>query len=170
MDQATVAANLERVNGEIAAACRRAGRDRGEVRLVAVSKRIAPELVVAACRAGQWDLGENRVQDALARQDELPAHLAGEGLPAAEVRWHFIGHLQGNKAARASGRFALIHGVDSLKLAGRLARTAAADGRREPVLLEVNVAAEAQKHGFDPAELPEVLAAAVRCRDSRCAA
>ena len=152
MDIAAVAANLDRVREEIAAACRRAGRDEAGVRLVAVSKRIAPELVVAACRAGQWDLGENRVQDALARQDDFGPLLVEAGLPADNVRWHFIGHLQSNKAGRAAGRFALIHGVDSLRLAQRLAQSAEAAGRRESVLLEVNISGEAQKHGFLPDE------------------
>jgi pyridoxal phosphate enzyme (YggS family) len=160
MDTAAVAANLDRVGEEIAAACAHAGRDPAAVRLVAVSKRIDAALVVAACRAGQWHLGENRVQDALARQDGIAGLLADAGLPPDRVNWHFIGHLQGNKAARASGRFALLHGVDSLRLAERLSRLAAADGRREPVLLEVNVAAESRKHGFAPAELPDALAAA----------
>ena len=162
MDATTVVANLERVNRDIAAACRQAGRDSSAVRLVAVSKRIAPELVVAACRAGQWDLGENRVGDALERQDDMAGRLAAAGLPAHGPRWHFIGHLQGNKVARASGRFSLIHGVDSLRLAGRLGRAAHEEGRRESVLLEVNVAAEVQKHGFTPESLPEALAEAVR--------
>ena len=162
MDATTVAANLDRVNEEIAAACLGAGRDRAGVQLVAVSKRIAPELVMAACRAGQWDLGENRVQDALERQDDFGGRLAEAGLPSDRPRWHFIGHLQGNKAASASGRFTLIHGVDSLRLAGRLARVAEQDGRRESVLLEVNVAAEVQKHGFGPADLPAALAATVQ--------
>ena len=160
METSVVAANLDRVREEIAAACGRAGRDESAVRLVAVSKRIAPELVVAACRAGQWDLGENRVQDALARQDEFGPLLAEAGLPADQVRWHFIGHLQSNKAGRAAGRFALIHGVDSLRLARRLAGAAEAEVRREPVLLEVNISGEAQKHGFLPEETVAALESA----------
>lgn len=148
MDAAAVAENLERVREGIASACSQAGRDPHAVRLVAVSKRIAPELVLAACLAGQRDLGENRVQDALERQDDFGPRLADAGLPADHVRWHFIGHLQGNKAGRAAGRFALVHGVDSLRLAVRLSRLAADAGRREPMLLEVNISGEGAKHGL----------------------
>lgn len=150
MDAATVAANLAAVQRRIAAACTAAGRPADAVGLVVVSKRIHDELVVAACAAGQLDLGENRVQDALARQTDLAPLLTAAGVDPVTVRWHFIGHLQGNKAARASGRFHLLHGVDSLKLARRLARLAEEAGRREPVLLEVNISGEEQKHGFAP--------------------
>ena len=155
-----VAGNLARVRERIGAACHAAGRSPSEVRLVAVSKRIDLDLVVAACAAGQWDLGENRVDEALRRQDELPPLLEAAGLDPANLRWHFIGHLQGNKARRAGGRFVLMHGVHSLKLAGRLARLAEQDGRRETVLVEVNISGEPQKHGAAPDEAPDLVAAA----------
>jgi len=154
VDGGTVAERLERVRARIDAACRASGRAPGEVRLVAVSKRIALDLVVEACAAGQWDLGENRIDEALRRQDELPPLLEGAGLDPARLRWHFIGHLQGNKAGRASGRFRLLHGVHSLKLAGRLSRLATEAGRREPLLLEVNISGEPQKHGQAPDRAP----------------
>ena len=160
MDAAAVAANLAAVNDRIAAACARAGRPEGTVRLVAVSKRIDLELVAAAVAAGQRDLGENRIQDALPRQDELAALLAGRGLDPGAVRWHFIGHLQSNKAGKAAGAFALLHGVDSLKLARRLARLADEAGLVQPVLLEVNISGEAQKHGLAPEEAPDAAAEA----------
>ncbi|MCP4574348.1 MAG: YggS family pyridoxal phosphate-dependent enzyme [bacterium] len=150
MDIRAVAANLEIVQQRIAAACAASGRLADAVRLVAVSKRIPDDLVVAACAAGQRDLGENRVQDAVARQMDLAPQLAAAGVDPETIRWHFIGHLQGNKAGRASGRFHLLHGVDSLKLAAKLARLAEEAGRREPVLLEVNISGEDQKHGFAP--------------------
>lgn len=159
MDPATVSANLDAVRGRIAAACARAGRPADGVRLVAVSKRIADELVVAACAAGQWDLGENRIQDALPRQEEIAALLRARGLDPASLRWHFIGHLQSNKARRAQGRFVLLHGVDSLQLAARLSRLAAEAGGRERMLLEVNISGEAQKHGLAPADVPAAVAA-----------
>jgi pyridoxal phosphate enzyme (YggS family) len=148
---------LAAVRERIAAACARAGRPRDSVRLVAVSKRIPLPSVLAACRAGQWDLGENRVADALARQDELAAALAAEGLDPSRVRWHFIGHLQRNKAGKASGRFRLLHGVDSPALATMLADRAAAAGRAEHVLLEVNISGEQQKHGVQPDGLSALL-------------
>lgn len=150
--------NVERVREKIDAACAKAGRPTGAVQLVAVSKRIPLPLVVDACRAGQWVLGENRVQDALDRQTELSAALAEAGLPTDRVVWHFIGHIQGNKAGRATGRFAMLHGVDSLKLAQRLARLAEEGSVTERVLLEVNISQEPQKHGFLPDEVVEVAA------------
>ncbi len=140
-----VAANLERLTERIEAACDRAGRPATDVRLVAVTKRIDLDLVAAAVRAGHLDLGENRLQDALPRQDELAADLGPDAPP---VRWHFIGHLQRNKAARAAGRFALIHGVHSVELADRLDTRAQDLGAVQPVLLQVNITGEPQKDGL----------------------
>jgi pyridoxal phosphate enzyme (YggS family) len=141
---------LARVRERIAAACLRVGRDPARVRLVAVTKRIPLTDVVTACAAGQWDLGENRIQDALARSVELPPRLAAAGLDPTRVRWHFIGHLQTNKASRAIGPFQLLHALDSRHLAARLEDRAAAAGLIQPVLLEVNVGREPQKYGCDP--------------------
>ncbi len=152
-----VAGRLTAVRERIAAACRNAGRPEDSVRLVAVTKYVPLPLVVEAVLAGARDLGENRVFDALARQDDLARLLLGTAASADALRWHFIGHLQRNKAARAAGRFALLHGVDSAELASLLAERARADGRREPVLLEVNLTGEAQKHGVTPADLPRLL-------------
>jgi pyridoxal phosphate enzyme (YggS family) len=150
-----VAANLERLVERMARACARAGRREQDVALVAVSKRIDLDLVAAAVRAGQVDLGENRLPEAVDRQAELTALEPAAG----EVRWHFIGHLQRNKASRAAGRFHLIHGVHSLDLARRLDRKAAELALVQPVLLQVNVTAEPQKDGLDPAVLDDVAAA-----------
>lgn len=157
MDARPVAGRLAAVRERIAAACGRAGRPAGSVRLVAVTKYVPLPLVVEAVLAGARDLGENRVVDALARQDELARLLLGTPVAADALRWHFIGHLQRNKAARAAGRFALLHGVDSAELSALLAERAAVAGRREAVLLEVNLSGEAQKHGVAPADLPRLL-------------
>ena len=157
MNPVDVVGNLERLQERIEAACHRADRSVAEVQLVAVTKRIPLERVVAAVKAGQRDLGENRIQDALPRQDELQAALAPAAPP---VRWHFIGHLQRNKANRAAGRFALIHGVHSLDLAERLARKAGELGSVQPVLLQVNVTAEPQKDGLACDEVVDVACAA----------
>lgn len=155
-----VAANLERLRERIADVCARAGRDPGEVRLVAVSKRIDQARVAAAVAAGQLDLGENRLADALSRQD---AFAADPALADAGVRWHFVGHLQRNKASRAAGRFHLIHGVHSAELATRLDGKAAALDVVQPILLQVNVTAEPQKDGLAPDELPPTLDAVAAC-------
>ena len=118
------------------------------VRIVAVTKTHGPEAVRAAVAAGLLDIGENRVQEALVKQDQLT------DLP---VRWHLIGTLQRNKARHAVGRFALIHSVDRAELADELARRVAAGGR-QPVLVEVNCSGESQKGGVEPAGLPALLA------------
>jgi len=144
-----VAARLDRVRERIAAACAGAGRPEDAVRMVAVTKRIPLDLVAAACRAGHWDLGENRIQDALPRQEELATRLIAAELDPRHVRWHFVGHLQRNKAGKAVGAFDLLHGVDSLALAERLSQRALAADLTQPLLVQVDVAREPQKHGLD---------------------
>ncbi len=157
MDVRPTAGRLAAVRRRIAVACERAGRGEDEVRLVAVTKQVPLPLVVEACLAGARDLGENRVIEALARQGDLARLLSGTEVDPAEIRWHFIGHLQRNKAARAAGRFALLHAVDSAELAGLLSAGAVGDGRQEAVLLEVNLTGEAQKHGVAAGDLPGLL-------------
>ncbi len=157
MLEANVTQRLEQVLQRMALACDRAGRAPESVRLVAVSKRIDPSLVLEACRAGQWEFGENRLPDAVLRQQEMAALLQASGLEPARLRWHFIGHLQSRKAPAASGRFSLLHGVDSLKLARKLNALAIAENRQERILLEVNISREPQKYGFDPDRTLEVV-------------
>ncbi|RTI18215.1 YggS family pyridoxal phosphate-dependent enzyme [Thermus scotoductus] len=128
------------------AACRRAGRDPREVRLVAVTKgRSVEEIREKVLRYGSFPLGESRVQEALKKMEVLKAE------------WHLIGPLQRNKAKFAP-RFALIHSLDSLRLAEALDRVGAKAGMRLKVLVEVNLGREPQKHGFLEEELPEALA------------
>lgn len=122
------------------------------VRIVAVTKAHGAEAVRAALAAGVPDVGENRVQEALAKQEALA------GVP---VNWHLIGSLQKNKARHAAGRFALIHSVDRADLAAELDRRAA-PGTRQAILVQVNCSDEPQKGGVAPAELPALLAAIVR--------
>jgi PLP dependent protein len=117
------------------------------VRVVAVTKTHGPESVRAALTAGLEDVGENRVQEALQKQ---------ESLTDVSVNWHLIGTLQRNKAKQAVGRFALIHSVDRADLAMELDRRAASGGR-QPILVQVNCSAEPQKGGVLPAALPELL-------------
>ena len=148
MADQTVAERLDGVRERITRACVLAGRSEDAVRLVAVSKKIPLPLVVAACRAGQWDLGENRIPEAVDRQPELALLLKEAGLPAERVLWHFIGHLQSNKAGKAAGRFHMLHSVDSVKLAEKLSRLAIEAGHTETVLLEVNISGETQKSGL----------------------
>jgi pyridoxal phosphate enzyme (YggS family) len=117
------------------------------VRIVGVTKTHGPEAVRAAMAAGLHEIGENRVQEALQKQDALT------DLP---VRWHLIGTLQRNKARSAVGRFALIHSVDRADLAAEIDRRVGA-GTRQPVLVQVNCSAEPQKGGVSPESLPALL-------------
>jgi len=128
----------------IAAACARAGRDPGEVTLVAVSKTFPAERLRAAVTAGLTTLGENRVQEAESKVGDVPG-----------ATWHLVGPLQKNKARRALEIFETIESVDSVALAERLDRIAAEvrPGGRVPVLLQVNVDDDPSKTGFRPAEL-----------------
>ncbi len=141
----TIAENLAAVRQNIADAAARAGRRPEDVTLIAISKTHPPESVHEALDAGQVLFGESRVQEARAKAALLPDR----------IRWHHIGHLQKNKVRAALPLFELLHGIDSLELARELQRIATADGFRPTVLLEVNVAGESTKFGFDPARLPE---------------
>ena len=117
------------------------------VRIVAVTKTHGPEAVRAAVAAGLMDIGENRVQEAMEKQDAL----AG-----VRVDWHLIGTLQRNKARHAVGRFALIHSVDRLDLAAEIDRCAT-EGSRQAVLVQVNCSGEPQKGGVEPGGVPALL-------------
>ena len=125
------------------------------VRVVAVTKGHGPEAVRAAAAAGLEDVGENRVQEAMAKQD------AAGSVPVA---WHLIGTLQRNKARQAVGRFALIHSVDRLDLAGELDRRSAAGPDVQRVLLQVNCSDEPQKGGVEPSGLLPLLEAMATLR------
>ncbi|MGA3029251.1 MAG: YggS family pyridoxal phosphate-dependent enzyme [Candidatus Limnocylindrales bacterium] len=138
-----------RVLDEVAAACRRAGRDLGDVALVAVSKTVDPSRLGAAVAAGLTVLGENRVQEAESKAPFLPG-----------ATWHLIGPLQSNKARRAVELFAVIESVDSLDLARRLDRIASEVGTAPlGVYLEVNVDRDEAKAGFLPEALETALPA-----------
>jgi PLP dependent protein len=136
---------LDRIR-QAALAC---GRDPRSVRLVAVSKTVSAERVRQAVAAGVDTLGENYIQEARAKIDALAA------LPVA---WHFIGHLQTNKAKYAVRLFELIHTVDSLKLATELDRQAAKAGKTQRVLVQVNVSGEATKSGASEVEAGRLVA------------
>ncbi|HEY0351567.1 MAG TPA: YggS family pyridoxal phosphate-dependent enzyme [Gemmatimonadales bacterium] len=120
---------------------------RHPVRIVAVTKTHGPEAIQAALAAGLRDIGENRVQEALQKQDAL-----GD-LP---IEWHLIGTLQRNKARHAAGRFALIHSIDRADLATELDRRIPAGGR-QLILVQVNCSDEPQKGGVSPESLPALL-------------
>ena len=125
------------------------------VRIVAVSKTFGPEAIRAAYAAGARDFGESRLQEA------LPKQLALQDLP--EIRWHFIGHLQGNKAKKAVEHFDWIHTCDSLKLAQRLDRLAGETGRQPGVLFQVKPLPDPDKYGWSWEQLLAELPALDRC-------
>lgn len=142
-----LAANLERVRERVAEIQNAAGLSQ-RVRIVAVTKGHLGAAVLAAIDAGVTDVGENRVQEALRKQDEL-GHVP--------VAWHLIGHLQTNKAKAAVGRFVAVHSVDSLRVAEALEAANIKRGAAGlDVLLQVNVAGEGQKTGCHPDDASDI--------------
>jgi pyridoxal phosphate enzyme (YggS family) len=140
---ADIGRNLAQVRERIAEAALRTGRDPAAVTLIAVTKTHPAETVVAAYKAGVRHLGENRVEEGVAK---MPAvHAAIPGPPPA---WHMVGHVQSRKAQTAAAHFDYVHSVDRLKIARRLSRFAHDAGRTLPVLLECNVSGEGTKFGF----------------------
>ncbi len=131
------------VRSRIRSAVERGGRGQ-TVTIVAVTKTHGAEAVLAAREAGLTDVGENRVQEALSKMDEV----------SVPMRWHLIGHLQRNKV-KSLDRFALFHALDSARLADAVSAFGCERGRAVEVLVQVNVAGEATKGGFSPTELEE---------------
>lgn len=129
--------NMEQVQERIAEACRRAGREKDEVCLIAVSKTKPVEMLEEAYAAGARDFGENKVQELLDKISRLPE----------DIRWHMIGHLQRNKVKYIIDKVYLIHSVDSIKLAEEISKEACKHHITANILVEVNVAAEESKFG-----------------------
>lgn len=148
-----IANNLARVRETIDVATVKAGRALHEVRLVAVSKNHSIRAIAAAVAAGQRLFGENTTQEALPKI----AALANR-----EIEWHFIGHLQSNKAKLVPGQFRCLHSLDSLRLAQRLARFAAEREATLDVLIEVNVTRDPAKHGVAPEAVAPLLESLLR--------
>ena len=145
----TIAENVALVRENMIRAALAAGRDPGEILLLAASKMNDAARVRQAIAAGVDLCGENRVQEMLEKQ----AQGAYEGVPL-----HFIGHLQKNKVKQVVGRVSLIHGADSRELLEVVDRVAAARGLKQDLLLEVNIGGESSKSGFAPEEVAEALA------------
>ena len=146
----TLPERVAEVRQKIGAALVRGGH-RHEVRIVAVTKTHGPEAVVEAVAAGLREIGENKVQEAIAKQEALRVPVGGvSGESLRGASWHLLGHLQRNKV-KALDRFALFHAVDSVRLADAIAQWAVGRERRADVLLEVNVSGEPSKGGWAPA-------------------
>src|SRR5215467_13790698 len=138
----SIVENIARVQEQIAAAARRAGRNPHEITLMAVSKTFSGERIQEAYQTGLRVFGENRVQEFAGKAEAL------RDLDGAE--WHLIGHLQSNKAGKAVELFSNIDSVDSLRLAGRLNSQASRLSRKLSILIECNIAGEEAKSGVAP--------------------
>lgn len=136
-----IKANLREIRDRVESAAAAAGRDPGSVRLIAVSKYHSNARIQQAIDAGQTVFGENTVQDAQTRQALMT-------IPQTE--WHFIGHLQTNKARHIPGNFSWLHTLDSIKLARKLSASAAAAGNNLKLLLQVNISKDPDKFGLLP--------------------
>jgi PLP dependent protein len=132
---------LDHIRHRISLACERARRDPASVSLLAVTKTFPVDRILEAVHGGVTDVGENYVQELLPKKELLAAH---------NIRWHFIGHLQSNKAKYIAGWIHLIHSLDSLSLARELDKCAAREGRLINVLIEVNTTGENSKFGVPP--------------------
>lgn len=135
--------NLEQVRKNIVEACKAVNRDPGEVTLISVSKTKPVSMLQEAYDAGSRDFGENKVQEIMDKYPQLPS----------DIRWHMIGHLQRNKVKYIVDKVALIHSVDSLRLAETIENEAAKHNVTVPILIEVNVAQEESKFGLKTDEV-----------------
>ena len=142
-----VTENLKEVEERICAACEKSGRDRSEVTLIAVSKTKPVSMIEEAYSSGIRQFGENKPQELRDKYEELPK----------DIHWHMIGHLQRNKVKYVVGHAALIHSVDSIRLAQAIDQEAEKKGIIMPVLVEVNVAEEESKFGVTVADCEEFI-------------
>jgi len=143
----TIEQNIQNLQQRIAKACEKAGRSPDEVTLVAVSKTVQADAIESAFKAGIRDFGESRVQEAKPKIEQLRRL-------KPDITWHMVGHLQTNKAKTAAAIFDIIHSVDSLNLAEILNNCSP---KRLPILIQVNVSAEATKGGFMLSEVRETV-------------
>lgn len=133
--------SLAEIKTQIAEICKKQGRPASEVKILAVSKLQPLEKIKTLLALGHFDFGENYVQEFKEKQSQIAD---------PKIHWHLIGHLQKNKIKMLIGKCHLIHSVDSLKLAQEIHQRALIEGVRQKILLQVNVAGEASKEGFDP--------------------
>ena len=150
-EQERITEQYLQVRAHIGEACARSGREESEVTVIGVTKTKPAATARAALDAGILNLGENYVQEILAKKDDVPA----------DARWHFIGHLQRNKVKYLAPFVYMIHGVDSERLAREIDKQAAKSERKMPILLQVNTSGEESKFGCDPDDalaLAEVIA------------
>jgi pyridoxal phosphate enzyme (YggS family) len=147
----TIALKLQAVDSTISSACAAAGRPRGAVQLLVVSKTFGADAVLEAIAAGQSAFGENYLQEAIDKMATVAA-----SAPDAAVEWHFIGPIQSNKTRPLATHFAWVHTVERLKIAQRLSEQRPENMPPLQVCLQVNISGEASKSGAAPADLPEL--------------
>ncbi|MBE5950227.1 MAG: YggS family pyridoxal phosphate-dependent enzyme [Lachnospiraceae bacterium] len=149
--------NIHDVQKKIKEACKRAGREETEVTLIAVSKTKPVSMILEAYQAGMREFGENKPQELRDKARELDFPL----------NWHMIGNLQKNKIKYVVGTACMIHSIDSVSLAEAVNAEAEKKGTRCDILLEVNIAAEDSKHGFNPEQIEETVRILCRCKNLR---
>ncbi|MGE0593707.1 MAG: YggS family pyridoxal phosphate-dependent enzyme [Vicinamibacterales bacterium] len=154
----SIAGRLAHIRSRMEAAAAAAGRSPTSVRLIAVSKTFPLDSIREAHAAGQHDFGENRVQEGLQKIAQATD---------LDIRWHLLGHVQGNKARKAGQSFAMIQSVDSLDILRKLDSSAEDVGRIVELLVQVDLAGESTKSGARPDDVPAILEAAEHCRAAR---
>lgn len=147
-----LAGQYGRVQARLEMSCDKSGRNRDEITLVAVSKLHPASVISELAACGNQDFGENYVQEAFAKRNELSGNRACD-----KIRWHMIGHVQSRKAAMVAGRFSLVHSLDSPRLADAMESSLAESGLTQDVLIEVNIGAENQKAGVVPNNLDDLV-------------
>lgn len=142
-----IAENLKQIEDAICAACKRAGRDRSEVTLIAVSKTKPVEMIREAMAEGIVTFGENKVQELMDKLEEI----------SEPLHWHLIGHLQRNKVKYVVGNVCLIHSVDSFRLAEQISVESGKKKVETDILLEINIAGEDSKFGIKPEQAADMI-------------
>ena len=160
MESVTIKDRLAKVHRTIAEAAEAAQRDKKDITLVCVSKNHPPTKIVEALEAGEYQFGENRVQEWEQKYELLSRETDA-------IHWHLIGHLQRNKVKDVIGKVDLIHSVDSIKLIREIDRRSRNRGVKTDILLQFNIAEEESKHGFEADEFETALSACAKCEGIR---
>ncbi len=147
---ATLERNFRETQEAIATEAKRAGRQPGEIMLLAVTKSVGPQRALELAQLGQTQLGENRLPSLLAKREFFETR-------GVQAQWHFIGQIQRNKARKVILNSDVLHSVDTLQLIETLDRIAGEESRNVPIYLEVKLTNEELKHGFDPQDLSEAI-------------
>ncbi len=158
--------NIMKIRANIALACSKIGKDPSDICIIAVTKGRGIEQIREVCAAGLTGIGENKVQEAVIKYNNLSGYRLSVSDSARQpIKWHMIGHLQANKAKDAVKIFDLIQSVDSLSLASEINKQAARINKVQDILIEVNVSGEASKFGLKPDELSDNIKAIAQLKN-----